>query len=153
MKCECTIPTGGFCERHQVEKPAHFVKLCQTNLVYFRAWEQGRGPGQNMGAVNPKQKPKINSRIGDILASKFESLGIVPVPGCPCHAVQKALNEVTPEAALSNIDHWTHALQRSARKWKELKGGIWNFVPTPPLMLCKKVLLDAIEEAKGTPTT
>ena len=43
-ECECTGP--GWCDRHQVRKTAHWVKLCQTRRDYWEAWEEGRGPGQ-----------------------------------------------------------------------------------------------------------
>lgn len=43
----CPIANGGFCERHAVEKRAHWVELCRREKDdYWRAWEAGRGPGQ-----------------------------------------------------------------------------------------------------------
>jgi hypothetical protein len=42
--CEC--PLAGHCKRHGINKPPHWVKLCQSKPHYFDAWEEGRGPGQ-----------------------------------------------------------------------------------------------------------
>lgn len=50
--CICTTP--GFCKRHGVEKSAHWVHLCQTEESYFKAWEKGKGPGQQRN-LSPKQ--------------------------------------------------------------------------------------------------
>ena len=44
--CECVIPNGGYCPRHAIQKPAHWVHLCQTKPKYYAAWESGHGPGQ-----------------------------------------------------------------------------------------------------------
>jgi hypothetical protein len=48
--CQCNISGTkdgwAWCERHQVKKTAHWVRLCQTRPDYFQAWEEGRGPGQ-----------------------------------------------------------------------------------------------------------
>ena len=43
--CECEL--AGYCARHRVRKISHYVKLCQTKLSYFRAWEEGRGIWQS----------------------------------------------------------------------------------------------------------
>jgi hypothetical protein len=46
--CECNIPNGGWCEPHQVVKTEHYVLLCLTRWPYRRAWNECRGPGQNI---------------------------------------------------------------------------------------------------------
>ncbi len=43
-KCECTL--AGHCNRHNVSKTKHLIKLCQERPEYWHAWENGRGPGQ-----------------------------------------------------------------------------------------------------------
>lgn len=43
-KCECTL--AGHCNRHNVSKTKHLVKLCQERPEFWHAWENGRGPGQ-----------------------------------------------------------------------------------------------------------
>lgn len=42
----CVCPAAGFCERHGVDKPAHWHELCRTRKEYFEMWEAGKGPGQ-----------------------------------------------------------------------------------------------------------
>lgn len=48
--CECGQPEEGrktfLCARHNVRKTAHYQKLCSTDSGYFKAWEEGHGPGQ-----------------------------------------------------------------------------------------------------------
>lgn len=102
-----------------------------------------------MAARNPVGRVRIFSGIGDILARRFEKIGFVPIPGCPCKQVQSELNATSPAAVMSDIDGWATKVQRSARRWKELKGGIWNFIPAPPIWLCKRVIEDAVKEAQG----
>jgi hypothetical protein len=63
--CWCNIPDGGYCARHDVEKSAHLVKLCQTNERYFLAWEENRGPGQ-----------RNRDGLGDRVARGLEAVGI-----------------------------------------------------------------------------
>ena len=63
--CECTIPTGGFCERHGVEKTPGLVNRCKTNLKYWLAWEEGRGPRQKQSKVVEKREKK-NCRESDV---------------------------------------------------------------------------------------
>ncbi len=55
--CEgCT----GFCSRHNIYKPSTYQRLCQTNLKYFQAWEEGRGPEQLTRQVERLQGPRYN---------------------------------------------------------------------------------------------
>lgn len=143
--CECTGP--GFCQRHGINKNATWVRLCKISKSYWDAWERGQGPGQL--PVVARQAEIIYSGIGDILARRFSSLGIVPVPGCPCKDVQRKLNSMPVSSVESNLEGLAKDLQRSAKKWKELKGGVWNFIPTPPLWLCRRVIEDACKEVKG----
>jgi hypothetical protein len=58
----CPLPTTGdgwfWCERHRCKKHPHWVTLCIAGEEYFRAWEEGRGPGQTRPAdAAPKQPP------------------------------------------------------------------------------------------------
>jgi len=43
--CEC--PLAGFCKRHDMNKTPHYHKLCQNQEVYFKQWEECKGPGQD----------------------------------------------------------------------------------------------------------
>lgn len=145
--CQCESP--GYCERHSILKTPHWHHLCQTREDYFLAWEEGRGPGQ-VSTMRRQKRKVINSGIGDILAKHFESIGIVAVPGCPCKQIRGQLNQMTPDQVASDLDGWAQKIQRSAKKWKELKGGIWSFIPAPPLAICKEVLRYAVEKARNT---
>ena len=83
--CECDIPDGGFCERHGVNKPPHFVKLCRTKKAYWLAWEQGRGPEQSITqrqtktVIIPKPKKAKKKRpilLGDMVSNALAMVGI-----------------------------------------------------------------------------
>lgn len=47
-ECDCSIPDGGWCEHHQINKTKRYVHLCQTNPTYRRAWNECRGPLQRL---------------------------------------------------------------------------------------------------------
>ena len=52
--CQCNSnATTIWCERHHVQKSVHWQHLCATSEEYFQAWEEGRGPGQE---VTKKQR-------------------------------------------------------------------------------------------------
>ena len=61
--CEC--PLAGFCQRHQVEKPVGWHKLCQTRESYFAAWEDGRGPGQSGRKPKPTKRRSKKPPMSD----------------------------------------------------------------------------------------
>ena len=55
-RCECTIPPGkrvGWCPHHKVYKTANWIRLCKTRPGYRKAWDEGRGPGQNLPKGDP----------------------------------------------------------------------------------------------------
>jgi hypothetical protein len=68
-ECQCAIPGGGYCERHKVRKPQHFVNLCRTNLAYFQAWEEGRGPGQS------KREPSFLTEAWNVASAVLAFVG------------------------------------------------------------------------------
>lgn len=54
--CQCVFAPGermAWCPRHKLKKTRHWVHLCQTHAGYRRAWDEGKGPGQNL----PRGKP------------------------------------------------------------------------------------------------
>lgn len=59
--CEC--PLAGYCTRHKVTKPNGWHKLCQTRESYFRAWEEGRGPGQKPNTDKEIRRKRIEYKI------------------------------------------------------------------------------------------
>lgn len=65
-KCQCDIPNGGLCRRHNVYKQRHLVKLCQTNEKYFRLWEEKRFP---------TQRPRSEADV--------DGLHVIPGKVCP----------------------------------------------------------------------
>jgi hypothetical protein len=99
MNCACTILNGGWCERHQVKKTAHWVHLCREVPGYWELWEAGKGPGQ-------KWDPSMPSRgLGDTIAKLTHATGIDKVVkavtknrpgGCGCAGRQAALNRAVP---------------------------------------------------------
>lgn len=89
---------------------------------------------------------KVESKVGDLLSSKFKSIGIEATKGCSCKAVQRELNSHSPQDILNNLEHWAAVVQRSARKWKQVKGGIWNVIPTPPISYFRRLLKEIAEQ-------
>lgn len=53
-KTPCECPIAMYCQRHGINKSAHFHKLCQNHAGYFAMWEQCKGPGQNPNDCEPK---------------------------------------------------------------------------------------------------
>lgn len=62
MSEPCDCPMSGWCSRHGVEKTTVLHKLCQTRENYRRAWDEGRGPGQDKAAADGRiqaAKPRV----------------------------------------------------------------------------------------------
>jgi hypothetical protein len=104
-ECQCTIPDGGFCERHKMQKSAHWVQLCQTRENYFLAWETGtNGPGQQR--LGSGGAAKVRSGLGDNVERMLKTLGITAEryievkkrfglpPTCNCAGRREWLNKV-----------------------------------------------------------
>lgn len=57
MRCRCEGPPASagkfWCPRHGVTKTRHLWLLCLRRDDYYRAWEEGRGPGQVSAAARP----------------------------------------------------------------------------------------------------
>jgi hypothetical protein len=76
MNCPCKVPTDGgrtaYCERRQVEMPAHFVLLCQTDERYrtllSEEWTphaSSRGPGDTIAKVTQvRGSPRLQTGPG-----------------------------------------------------------------------------------------
>ena len=103
-KTPCECPLAGYCNRHGVEKSAHFHKLCQNHTGYFNMWEECRGPKQNPNdcvkgspVVNdlapqenipePREEVKLPSAMQ--MAKNFVSSAV--------KHVQTGMNNATPE--------------------------------------------------------
>lgn len=101
-KCKCNIPDGGFCARHNIQKNAHWVHLCHNKPVYFIAWEEGRGPGQEKKQSAGISKTQKSRRlIGDQIEQALTAVGItsdrvskfIGRP-CGCHERKERLNRL-----------------------------------------------------------
>ena len=99
--CQCT--EAGWCERHQVQKTEHLVRLCQGNESYFDAWEKGRGPGQLKR--DPNAKARVIQRQQP---SRGPGSELRKILGCSCGSDEanylKSLNKLGPDGCLEKID-------------------------------------------------
>ncbi len=92
--CECQCPDGGWCEPHQIEKTAHYVKLCRTREPYRRAWNECRGPrqGHDQGKTSGPGAElcrMIGCDLGDgrrcVWRSRFTQMNDWGADGCILH--------------------------------------------------------------------
>lgn len=69
---DCVCPIAGYCERHKVNKSEHWHSLCQTRDKYFAAWEEGRGPGQQLPPIDKQARKE---RIQEAAARRKRLVG------------------------------------------------------------------------------
>lgn len=72
--CECDGPKDSerwfWCSRHKCEKTAGWREKCRTNVRYFQAWEEGRGPGQTGGRKQTRsRRPSFVRRVRTYLTA------------------------------------------------------------------------------------
>lgn len=101
--CQCDIPEGGYCARHGIRKPAHWVERCRTKENWWMAWEEGRGPGQSRKA--PAERVR-RAGWGDKVEAWLKKAGITPErytaikakfglpPTCGCARRREWINNV-----------------------------------------------------------
>lgn len=75
----CQCEKAGWCERHQMTKTATWFHLCQHDEKYWKAWEAGTGPGQNIGKSQKMPPIKVQAwnlatSIADFVKSGFKLL-------------------------------------------------------------------------------
>jgi hypothetical protein len=102
--CQCTGP--GWCERHQVNKTAAWVRLCQTNQRYWIAWEEGRGPGQKNKPIStrrPSPPPGPGTELRKML-------------GCGCCSYVAKMNKLGPDGCLKHLDELVGIVVASVQK-------------------------------------
>jgi hypothetical protein len=121
-ECECVIPEGsktGWCPYHKIRKTRHWVHLCQTKPGYRKAWDEGRGPGQNL----PKKTP-VNLFTGK-RAKPGPGRQLRRILGCsakrwPHYAKMDKLGELCldhiKEMAASLVEHGYVASQKAAER-------------------------------------
>lgn len=120
--CECDL--AGFCKRHGVKKTQRLVDLCKrSDLNYWKAWEEGYGPGQKRSGQSKKHLPtKINSRkpelVGDELHRLLSTFGIKPKEGCSCNNYRIQMNQWGVEGCTKNLNRIVLWLKREAVKQK-----------------------------------
>ena len=113
--CECTGP--GFCQRHGIYKGPGWFRLCQNAPGYFAAWEQGRGPGQNI----PPPEVEVSRCAGPPggpgteLARLLWWFGLKDRPECPCKAKARQMDHWGPEKCLQNLDRIVRWLRHEAK--------------------------------------
>jgi len=94
--CQCTIPDGGFCDRHKLQKSANWVHLCRTNASYWKAWEEGGGPGRNIGDGQSESRPAQPAAGPGTELRK--------ILGCCNCSFAARMNEWGPDGCLERID-------------------------------------------------
>jgi len=90
-ECKCEIPEKGsvFCKRHNCKKSPRLIQLCHAGqrgespgVKYWRAWEEGRGPGQTL-PPSLTTKP-LTKGPGTQLKRLFQWFKITANRGCQC---------------------------------------------------------------------
>ena len=116
--CDCPIPDGGWCEPHQVNKTAHFVKLCRTKPAYRIAWNECRGPRQDF--VNEHHSGPGTELVQ--LLSKFR----ITEKSCNCKAHARQMDEWGPDKCLENMETIVDWMEMEAKK----RGGVTSMAFT-----------------------
>ena len=70
----CSCPIAGWCNRHNIDKPAVWHQLCQSRESYRAAWDDGRGPGQPRRPLTSEQLAK-QERIQERVAATERLIG------------------------------------------------------------------------------
>ena len=123
-QCECSIPDGGYCNRHHIEKTAHFVLLCHTRPEYFQAWELGIGPRQRAPIAEVPvaiRKPRPGAELQKIIAwwqKRFPWFDLSEKPGCNCGSVRAWMDSIGPDGCEKKIEQILDKLQAEAKKRK-----------------------------------
>ena len=113
MNCDNCNPGGGWCEVHQVDKSAVWVKLCQTNPKYRMAWDEGRGPGQ---AVPKRQRRQKRQGPGTELTAIFANMRVFGNGGCQCKSHASQMDRWGPDVCLARMDTIIGWLREEAEK-------------------------------------
>ena len=109
MECQCT--GAGWCERHQIDKSANMVRLCQKRGAHWEAWENGTGLGQiRLGVIAPRppdvERDTAGEGWGDKVTTALKKMGVTEErykavkekfglpPNCNCAGRREWLNKV-----------------------------------------------------------
>lgn len=127
MTCQCTLPDGAvklFCERHQCVKYRRKVELCNLGAQgepfardYWKAWEEGRGPGQV--EIKPRVPSAPSYGPGTELTAIIHELKLSE--GCgSCSGKASQMNEWGVQGCRDNFETIVGWLRESEKKpgWK-----------------------------------
>jgi hypothetical protein len=141
--CECEL--SGWCNRHQVNKSDRMIHHCKTSAGYWKAWEEGYGPGQparklgdkvakiivntTAGKVTPCQGCNKRRETLNTLSDKIESLRkkatmVIPVKKVIPRIVQRGPNMAhTSILDISDLANDSILLAgKIAQKWPDADG-------------------------------
>lgn len=121
--CQCSVPEAKdgwvWCERHKTKKTAHWVRLCQTRLDYWQAWEEGRGPGQAhepLPKTEPPRRPVPGP--GTELKRILLRFGIKARCGCDCARMARQMNNWGPDGCEIHLAKIVDHLEKEAKRRK-----------------------------------
>lgn len=108
----CDCPIAGFCERHGINKPPAWHRLCQKRDEYREAWDAGVGPGQEQSqeiSNSPKiartqqsaKKAKRPRGVGTHISVILHAAGIT-AKDCGCHSKAAEWNRRGVDWCLAN---------------------------------------------------
>jgi hypothetical protein len=126
---ECSGPSGDekwwTCPVHGARLTQPLTDLCRARRKYFKAWEAGRGPGQeHSGRVSkPKAKPRggPGSELKALIATwqrRLPWLSLAAKPGCGCNSTVRQMDNWGPDKCLVNLDVIVDRMERTAAKRK-----------------------------------
>ncbi len=106
-----------WCERHQCHKTAGWVRLCHADDGYWRAWEEGWGPGQR---GEPTEARTVTARRaggpGTELKRILRRVGIKARCGCGCTHMARQMDAWGPDGCETRLDKIVDHLEREAKK-------------------------------------
>jgi hypothetical protein len=106
--CDCEYP--GWCERHKIYKSQHWVDLCKRRGKYWRAWEEGRGPGQI--------KPSGSHSADHVIDGPGSELKRILGCGCTCEFLG-ILNSWGVDGCLERFDEIVVWLRKGTKGFTE----------------------------------
>jgi len=151
-KCEC--PLAGFCKRHGVEKTPLLHRKCQTDPVFWEAWEKGKGPLQlKQPAATAKtiRKPPPKGGPGTELKRELASRGYSTTSGCGCANKANKMDNWGAAKCREKIEEITDWLVEAAKKhsWLTKIAMVTPVVGDIGRIEIRKMVLRAIEAAEA----
>jgi len=108
-----------WCERHQVHKTAGWVRLCRSDDAYWRAWEEGWGPGQRSEATERRAVPARHAGgPGTELKRILLAFGIKAASGCNCAGMARQMDGWGPGGCEKRLEKIVDHLEKEAKRRK-----------------------------------